>query len=950
MTSLRLRPEARGFRFDELHPSQIDAAASLVQLLGAAFEADNHRNQQNPDLPEWIDQQRNARVAFLSGPRGSGKTSVVLSIISEASSINETLPNDRFSPHKELRATLAEFATHLVWLNPIDLDPLPTPTSFLAAVLVRLEQALGGGDASTPKGGQGDPMVELARLRRDATLAWDSNLALRRASLETDNYVAEAIRTEEARVNFPKRMRQLLRRLARFEGKQRQLFVLVIDDFDLDPAHAVEILRLLRTLPIPGLFTVMLGDLEIAQDMFGAKVAGGINEISKWTFRSGQYTDGFVHTSASEIAAQALRKMVPPAHRIYLGSLTAREAANFKPTPNNKTLETLLEDIKISSLATTHSVTHGGYSLRDFFLVKSPQLSSDKQPMLAFHGAELFASPARTVLDLWQAISRISPTSDQQNNTEHSQKPRKLIALLAREFRRATMEEPALSSSAKHALLNSVTYDPLSDEWDISTSNIQLRRSLSRGRMFYVNPSYNSWPIARYGVKIRRLLHWEMRVDTRPLRRTAKSSMARPQAISRRTIAALIALRDIMVLTESGIVENMVEDKALRERAITEWEDSGSEPISIPWFGDVWETFWSADRFAGRWNFIKRRVLEFEKAASEQVNSSIQIALMGYAWIAAGLDVLSGAGLENMKNDEELIAWLRDGEPQAPQRWKTILAKADQLDWEPGQALFKRITNLRPPSPGVSSSRIQRDEINSWLVGLGCLLAPEIGLPDVVFNWIMPRKENLASPASQTYQNIEMLFAPHHRKIAQTRAKRMEHQLLRPLALAMVNPHLGEHIAQHLTETASKDGFTPLSSHPFVTIKEWKVATARVAEELRKHCEILKCHPINKSAVHILRPDIRTILNVLHGLPLREDWLTLEEAVLYHALRSVSDPELSGSSPSGESPALLPASQHTENPPGLSPDSSYPAPETARAPYSPNPAPAVQKPPDPFFP
>jgi hypothetical protein len=43
------------------------------------------------------------------------------------------------------------------------------------------------------------------------------------------------------------------------------LFVLPIDDLDLNPTACLAVLNLLRVVSVPRLFTVVLGDLEVAE-------------------------------------------------------------------------------------------------------------------------------------------------------------------------------------------------------------------------------------------------------------------------------------------------------------------------------------------------------------------------------------------------------------------------------------------------------------------------------------------------------------------------------------------------------------------------------------------------------------------------------------------------------------------------------------------------------------
>ena len=52
------------------------------------------------------------------------------------------------------------------------------------------------------------------------------------------------------------------------------LFVLPVDDFDLNPVRCLELLRLLRSIAVPRLFTLILGDIDQAEEVLQLKMTG----------------------------------------------------------------------------------------------------------------------------------------------------------------------------------------------------------------------------------------------------------------------------------------------------------------------------------------------------------------------------------------------------------------------------------------------------------------------------------------------------------------------------------------------------------------------------------------------------------------------------------------------------------------------------------------------------
>lgn len=443
-----LRREAGCFKLDALHEHQKEAAGRLVDILedavGDLRASKEPREPPRQGAARWLDLERQSRVVFLSGPRGSGKTTVLLSVVHAAEdSIGDSPLPAREEPTPgvaaRLEGKLRRFAQDLVWLEPIDMDPTPAPTSFLAAVLSRLEDAASPWDE---RGGVQSPRLhaELAKLRRDATLAWDSNLTERRQRLDLDAYVADVARTERARLGLGRRMADFIRELGGVfpPGRRgRKLFVLTIDDFDLSPTKAIEMVEIVRFLSVPGLLVIALGDFGVASDMFRIHLGGqvaGLGGGASDELRGG----ALAHTSTGEIAANALRKMVPPSQRIFLSRLALREAAEFAPPRDARSLRDLLDRITLE-IATAPFTGDGENitqtpirSFRSFLLVEgirrhdggprdagwtpAERPTETDKAVYSYHGAELLAAPARHVLDLWRAflpIAEAVKTSDE---------------------------------------------------------------------------------------------------------------------------------------------------------------------------------------------------------------------------------------------------------------------------------------------------------------------------------------------------------------------------------------------------------------------------------------------------------------------------------------------------------------------------------------------------------
>lgn len=151
--SSRLRPEAQPFSWKQLDTQQQAAAVRVMEFLQAAVEqADLHIGQMHTFPGDILDTSRFNRVLTISGERGTGKTSVLLSVRKMFRDLvrGDSKPEDP-NPAAEMAQGLH---TNVRWLETLDLEPLPNPTNLLVAILVRIidlvEDIAGAPGASLP--------------------------------------------------------------------------------------------------------------------------------------------------------------------------------------------------------------------------------------------------------------------------------------------------------------------------------------------------------------------------------------------------------------------------------------------------------------------------------------------------------------------------------------------------------------------------------------------------------------------------------------------------------------------------------------------------------------------------------------------------------------------------------------------------------------------------------
>jgi len=226
------------------------------------------------------------RVMFLSGKRGTGKTSVLKALQNTIES------NQKETYNSDELQNLVNEKQNLIWLELLDLDPLPSTSNLLVSILLRIQTAIGR--CSQQSRGMLDPCTEkeeianeIRRLVTDFTIAWEGNLQSRQGNIDPDTFALEVRRAESARLkmydlfsNLLNKVRDHIKTMNQYEtddgNANRILFVLPVDDFDLNPKLSLELLKLIRMISVPGFCTLLSGDLEIAEEMFDQKVAGDL--------------------------------------------------------------------------------------------------------------------------------------------------------------------------------------------------------------------------------------------------------------------------------------------------------------------------------------------------------------------------------------------------------------------------------------------------------------------------------------------------------------------------------------------------------------------------------------------------------------------------------------------------------------------------------------------------
>ncbi len=457
-----LRQEARPLSWDDLDAVQRRAVKTILELMEAtvgelrnAVGAGGSRAARR-GVDFSLDRTRSSRLVFLSGDRGTGKTTVLLSVRSLCKRPMSEKPEGKIPGPTWL--TLRGLAPHLVWLEPLDMETMPKASNLMAAILARIDAACDRQDlASEVVGRRGasaqgrtsrgllDPgpeyhraMLDLQRLQWRVALAWEGNLPGRGGGLDSDSYAMEVIRSEKARISLGRDFNDVLEGLAEQAFDRRReppgpLFILPVDDADLNPAKCLELLRILRFISVPRLFAIVLGDVAMIETAFSLGLAGEVAAAGG----AGQWdkllpiTLDAVKIRISELAGSAMRKLIPVGQSIHLKGMTIGEALEYEPRGDlesdqrARTKRQALADVmKRCPVELSAPVPSGGPdalaadNLYSFLMtpglipqpgdVKPKAKQLDDSGPFVFEATHFLEAVPRRIADLWQRLQEVA--------------------------------------------------------------------------------------------------------------------------------------------------------------------------------------------------------------------------------------------------------------------------------------------------------------------------------------------------------------------------------------------------------------------------------------------------------------------------------------------------------------------------------------------------------------
>ncbi|RKG58091.1 hypothetical protein D7X30_16545 [Corallococcus sp. AB011P] len=319
------RPEAQAYSWGELLEPMKKATWELIRWLDSACHATASTEQEG----------RISTSVLLSGDRGAGKTTVLLSaaaacqgqgdFLKRASSRDEA----PIAGRDEIKLKLDEIRRKTLWLETLDLEPLPRETNLLATVLVRIrsavEERLGPRDQGHERpllslldeDGQ-NPWNELDQLIQDAAFIWE-DLAKPDRRMQGQQQIKSAEIYTTFRTRFTRVMDAIIKAVSQREfGRSDHsdvFLVLPVDNVDRSVDHVSWMLIVTQLVSSRWLWFVLAASRS---DLQALLERGYQKELAGGNRGEEQASQGLydAQTIARRQAASTLRRELPPLQRI----------------------------------------------------------------------------------------------------------------------------------------------------------------------------------------------------------------------------------------------------------------------------------------------------------------------------------------------------------------------------------------------------------------------------------------------------------------------------------------------------------------------------------------------------------------------------------------------------------------------------------------------------------
>jgi len=759
-----LRPEARPADWNSLDNVQQDAFGIVAKIISEAIEGLPEKPLESyfesEKLYRLANSERASRNLFISGGRGTGKTTVLVTLIQ--ASLNGEIEGLKID---EINEAVKKMHEHVIWLEPFDMETLPNNSNLLCSILTRIDAAIrtesyttigtgiekeneyGPRNLFEPSTDFHDSMLKLQRLQTDIAIAWDGNIQSREGHLDPDAFALEMMRSEQSRLHINNKFHQVLdllsyKALPR-KGKKGSLFVLPVDDLDLNPSSCLKLLNLLRLISVPRLFTVILGDLDLAGVVLNLKFSSDLAQVAHG---AEEIYRGTISRAAANISSNSLRKLIPANQRINLWPMSTWESLKFRPLGSEISersmykllkklylqlkkpffrkhesecveieIENLAEFLLFNGIAAFEKST----GLMESGKTKSENKSDEEEiskynvDQAIYNGIDFLNSTPREIADIWFGLKSILDDKLAQDLDANQLKTEinsleGLYLLLSTQIKNRLFQE--FTYEARESIKQFIRKTP-KGEWELGRYPIKL--SAETERVFTIQQDLEIIHTAAENgvtheyeprINLRLPKGWRFEKEE-PIEEIGKYDTAQKQAttyysakIPAGISSAIMLFHDLLTLCEGH--ENFkstlfVPSEAKLNWATTKWHFNEYITVEFYWPPPPCNSFWEYDVFIQSW---KNVIQDITLGSSDPKGStSYNVETFLFIWLSAGTSIVDR--IEPVKASTLY-------EPEWPD-------------------LIERLNNLKINYDSDS----ERQEILEWLINIAILIMPESGLP-----------------------------------------------------------------------------------------------------------------------------------------------------------------------------------------------------------------------------
>lgn len=665
--TVRLRPAARSRKWEQLALPTKKAVRALLRCLQAAVETAQTSSPKDKDPnKDPGSESRSSDVntsVLVTGLRGSGKTTVLLSSRFASENPDSFFPQHTQSEEDNLKVSMQKIKDNIVWLDVLDLEPLPAEANLLATLLVRIRSSLEtlcfrDSEPTSPYERRSEDVWNaLERLTREATLMWEKVIA-KDSSDQTTQQIKAAEIFGSFRKNFSDTIVKVCQLLAetRFGSRstERVLLTLPIDNVDRSSSHLQAIMKLSQLVACRQLLLIFAAgraDFQVLLERAFHQEISSLQTGARPTCHGEDETLAIVRRQAT--ATQ--RQVLPPTQRITIGALTAEEALKFEPEGTTQAATVLAELFKGIPIALPFPTGTGKipeWLPKNLLALACRPHSEPSEHSLAElneAGRHALTLPARNLVDLWQlAKAQEELQLDTRNGTEAEDRAVSIAKVMLRD----AIDESSLPSWAVHQLQDTIICH---DSHHPNHHNINLEGNpiVGRKNIFFRDqtnlPDIKSCQTVPAILKASVAIHEFCGYSLDLIGSETNRRIVLPPEVE----GWFMLLYDLLYFTPGPRIlneqlEQRQQDLGIASTVITVGLEDAIVNIRLPWLIPLWSSFFERQAFLCRWRELVlnstedssdskwNRISEiFRQDARSRSQTSPKPLLAALGWIAA---------------------------------------------------------------------------------------------------------------------------------------------------------------------------------------------------------------------------------------------------------------------------------------------------------------------------